>query len=558
MVVRWKGRLSRSSTIDMGVPQGSVAAPLLFILLLGDVGKGVRKDTVVTAYADDIALWRKARHRRPKKDSDQHKSELRLFQRHADLVMTQLTDLGFMLSAAKTVYMPVHGIGYNRGDYPDWNYIKVDGTPIYPAKAVRYLGVIFQRDGKWTSHINQVIINARRALNLVQVIFREPWGQRRETLISIVKGSVRSRLLFGSAAMHDLPPGVVYRLARVECQALRLGLGLPASVPHEQVYNEAGALPLWYQLKKDACKYLFTSAKVANSTDEELREDWLPASQTTHIQDLPGSVQDLDIPDLGSVKNLCIKAGLPPDARQLVTQCQVDLFHPWVLKPPTVVSEIPGLRYQDGPYLLLAHVREMIRTEYKEDFLVYTDGSVLEDGRTGAGIFLENTQESISVKLPPTSIFSAELIAIREAIKIVLALPHPPASITVLSDSRTSLKALQSCQCDSQPDTLQEVLHLTAEASNKAIQIRYQWVLSHVGLHSNEKADGAAKMGALAPEEDMISIQFTVSDALHKINRAIWETWKADFTATAIARGWPTTTCHGGKTPTFPSVPPIC
>ncbi|XP_076043862.1 uncharacterized protein LOC143026955 [Oratosquilla oratoria] len=170
----------------------------------------------------------------------------------------------------------------------------------------------------------------------------------------------------------------------------------------------------------------------------------------------------------------------------------------------------------------------MIRTEYKEDFLVYTDGSVLEDGRTGAGIFLENTQESISVKLLPTSIFSAELIAIREAIKIVLALPHPPACITVLSDSRASLKALQSCQCDSQPDTLQEILHLTAEASNKDIHIRYQWVPSHVGLHGNEKADGAAKKGALAPEEDTISIKFTVSDALHKINRAIWETWKAD------------------------------
>ncbi|XP_076036561.1 uncharacterized protein LOC143022300 [Oratosquilla oratoria] len=148
MVVRWKGHLSRSSTIDMGVPQSSVVAPLLFTLLLGDVGKGVRKDTVVTAYADDIALWRKAMHRRPKKDSDQHKSELRLFQRQVDLVMTQLTDLGFMLSAAKTVYMPVHGIGYNRGDYPGWNYIKVGGTPVYPAKAVRYLGVIFQRDGK--------------------------------------------------------------------------------------------------------------------------------------------------------------------------------------------------------------------------------------------------------------------------------------------------------------------------------------------------------------------------------------------------------------------------
>ncbi|XP_076055140.1 uncharacterized protein LOC143033533 [Oratosquilla oratoria] len=166
----------------------------------------------------------------------------------------------------------------------------------------------------------------------------------------------------------------------------------------------------------------------------------------------------------------------------------------------------------------------MIRTEYKEDFLFYTDGSVLEDGHAGAGIFLEKTQESIYLKLPPTSIFSAEFIAIREAIKVVLALTLPPTCMTVLSDSRAILKALQSCQCNSQPNTLQEILHLTAETSNKDIQIRYQWVPSHLGLHGNEKADGVAKKGALAPEEDMTSIKFAVSDALHKINRVIWET----------------------------------
>ncbi|XP_076049338.1 uncharacterized protein LOC143030016 [Oratosquilla oratoria] len=141
--VRRKGVLSRRTQVDMGVLQGSVVSPLLLTLLLADLGKGVRGDTVVTAYKDDIALWRKSRHRRPKKNSAQHKPELRRFQEQVDVVVAQLNSLGFTLSAKKIVYMPMHLAGYNSGIYPGWNLKNICGTPVEPAKSVRYLGVLF-------------------------------------------------------------------------------------------------------------------------------------------------------------------------------------------------------------------------------------------------------------------------------------------------------------------------------------------------------------------------------------------------------------------------------
>ncbi|XP_076058645.1 uncharacterized protein LOC143035665 [Oratosquilla oratoria] len=138
--VRRDGTLSAKAPIDMRPPQCSVVAPFPFTLLLADVGNGVRGDTVVTSYVDDIALWRKSRHRRPKKDSAQHRAELRSFECQVDLIVIQFTSLGFSLSAAKTTYMPVHQIGYNIGTYPDWNHIKVCGTTVKPARSVLYLG----------------------------------------------------------------------------------------------------------------------------------------------------------------------------------------------------------------------------------------------------------------------------------------------------------------------------------------------------------------------------------------------------------------------------------
>ncbi|XP_076029849.1 uncharacterized protein LOC143018375 [Oratosquilla oratoria] len=291
----------------MGVPQGSVVAPLLFTLLLAGLGEGVRHDTVVTAYAGDIALWMKSRYRRPKNNSANHRAEVGVFQEQVDVVVNHLMDLGLTLSGTKTVYMPVHSKDCNAGQYPDWNQITVCGTAVKPAASVRYPGVTFQWDGHWNEHLSQVCLSARRALNLVRVTRREKWDQRRETLIPIIQSFVRSRLLFGVPALHDLPLTAVQRMARVECQALRLGLGLAKSVPQAQVYNEAGLLPLWHCLKKDACTYLFSSAKVPNSTDEEMDESWNSASTLVPVHGLPVTVKDT-----------CKKAKIQPGQRRRI------------------------------------------------------------------------------------------------------------------------------------------------------------------------------------------------------------------------------------------------
>ncbi|XP_076038994.1 uncharacterized protein LOC143024111 [Oratosquilla oratoria] len=330
----------------MGVPQGSVVAPTLFVLMLADIGKGLRKDTTITTYADDIAVWRRSRHRRPKKDSAQHKVELRLFQSQVDSVVRHLESLGFLLSPNKTVSMHVHLPGYNRGHYPTWNVLSICGT------------------------------------KLPQAVRHESWGQRRETLIHLTQSLVRSRLLFGAQALHDLPMSAIRRMATVECQALRLGLGLPQSVPQEQVYCEAGILPFWHRLKRDTCRYLLSSARVPNSKDTELGEGWNPAPPTVSGHGL-----------VSSVSGLCSRAGIEPADRLRVPQAQIDPYPPWIMKPPEVRTNVPGVAKEDPPHQIATCTRELLAKEYADDFKIFTDGSVLSDGRTGAGLFFETTRE---------------------------------------------------------------------------------------------------------------------------------------------------------------------
>ncbi|XP_076063452.1 uncharacterized protein LOC143038314 [Oratosquilla oratoria] len=120
------------------------------------------------------------------------------------------------------------------------------------------------------------------------------------------------------------------------------------------------------------------------------------------------------------------------------------------------------------------------------------------------------TGEAFSVRVSPTTILTAELVAIREALGKILTLPRKPPRVTILSDS---------------------------QAAHLGVHLQYQWVSSHVGHHGNERAESTARHGALSPEEDMMPLQPSLSDAYCKIDQAAWYSWKSEYTTTAASRG---------------------
>ena len=233
------------------------------------MGKGLQKDTTVTAYADDLAIWRTTTFRRPSHLEDHHsqtashledhhiqtashledhhsqtashleattfrrpaiwrtttfrrpnkngprqKSALKIFQDEVNAIVRSLRDSGFVLSAQETVFMSVLLKGVSS---PDNLQIDVEGTPIKGSHSVRYLRVTFQCNGHWTKQADRAIANARKALSLLRAVRRESWGQERKTLVHLSLSLVRSRLLFGSQALFSLPPSQIQRLAAVEC-----------------------------------------------------------------------------------------------------------------------------------------------------------------------------------------------------------------------------------------------------------------------------------------------------------------------------------------------------
>ena len=86
--VRYKGVLSERKEINMGVPQGSVVAPILFTFMIADVGNNLGRGTSITTYADDISIW-KTSGCRWRKQSSQRKCKIivRAFQAEVNKII---------------------------------------------------------------------------------------------------------------------------------------------------------------------------------------------------------------------------------------------------------------------------------------------------------------------------------------------------------------------------------------------------------------------------------------------------------------------------------------
>ena len=103
---------SSNKTIDMGIPQRSVIAPILFNIIIHDLPKALSNNTHVAQYADDIAIWVNTTLRKhTNKRLVNHVQKL--YQSEINKLTTYMKDNGFELSQEKTCLML-----FNNGETP--------------------------------------------------------------------------------------------------------------------------------------------------------------------------------------------------------------------------------------------------------------------------------------------------------------------------------------------------------------------------------------------------------------------------------------------------------
>ena len=146
---------SSESSIEYGVPQGSILGPLLFIIYIDDLVKHL-KYCSVHLYADDTVIYYSHK--------DVHSIESVL---NSDLqnIFKWLCNSKLSLNCDKTVSMLFGSQSMlKKCDHVN---VKVNGKKIKPVHSMKYLGMVLDPCLKWDLHIDQMCIRISKLIRLL-------------------------------------------------------------------------------------------------------------------------------------------------------------------------------------------------------------------------------------------------------------------------------------------------------------------------------------------------------------------------------------------------------
>lgn len=142
----YRGQESECRRVDLGVPQGSVLGPILFILYINDV-----KDVVtlgnLNLFADDTVLFVIA---------DSIEAAYAVMRVELNKLTKWLKIKKLKLNVTKTKYMVI--TNKSRNGYLDT--LSIDGEVVEQVKLVKYLGVIVDEKLNFNEHIDYIIRKA--------------------------------------------------------------------------------------------------------------------------------------------------------------------------------------------------------------------------------------------------------------------------------------------------------------------------------------------------------------------------------------------------------------
>lgn len=170
--------ISALSPVISGVPQGTVTAPVLFLLMIADIAKGVSPSTRVSSFVDDTRV--KKGISTPDTDCSTLQEDLQAIYQWADKVELQFNSKKFECLR----YWP-------SGPAPEDLYLSPDGSPIEVKQHLRDLGVQLSSDCKFSVHIDNVVTAVSNMVGWVLRTFR---SRRKLVMMTCLSSLLQSRL----------------------------------------------------------------------------------------------------------------------------------------------------------------------------------------------------------------------------------------------------------------------------------------------------------------------------------------------------------------------------
>ena len=228
--------------------------------------------------------------------------------------------------------------------------------------------------------------------------------------------------------------------------------------------------------------------------------------------------------------------------------CEVHI--PYIDKQENCISRIPVWHLVKPNIFLSIHEKvkkssslpieqyncavECISSKWKHYLKIYTDGSKLEDGQTGAAFYVPIFKIGKNYRISPVSIMTAELVAIFQALEWVEEQLTTRLSllVVILTDSLSALHAIRNMK---RMSIIIEIREKLTHLANSGVEVNFEWIPSHCNLLGNEHVDGLAKKGALRQNID-VQVPRDKQDIINYMKHYYQEIWQIQWEGSSKGR----------------------
>ena len=202
MKVILEGASSRTTSVDSGVPQGTVLGPLLFLCHINDLPNAVTSK--VRLFADDCLLYREIN---TFADHTVLQNDLNNLQQWAD-------EWGMRFNASKCYILSLQA----KSNF----YYNLCNTILKSVPTNPYLGILLSEDMKWGAHIEKITKKANTTLGFLRRnLYRCPRTCKKNAYISLV----RSVLEYGAVLWDPYMKKDIDKIERIQRAAARFITG---------------------------------------------------------------------------------------------------------------------------------------------------------------------------------------------------------------------------------------------------------------------------------------------------------------------------------------------
>ena len=455
------GDFSTLRKILKGFPQGGILSPFLWNIVIEELIILINSINVnyLQAFADDlVALFR---------GIDICPTLSGLAQRCLDLISSWCTSVELNLSTSKTKVLV---FTWKR----KWSispHLTLYGSPLPLSSSVKYLGVTLDTKLNWSEHIQTQCKKAKSIQMMCQRAMGPSWGPSPNVTHWIYTAITRPIISYACiswfTAVERFKANALL-LNQVQLLACRCISGCFSSTPQLALEALLNIPPLPIFIHEAASRAFIRLSANNLWVHPQVSGRGRFISHSSAVSSFARSI-DLSVKSL----DLCFPSS------------NLDIPFRSSIEP---VQQASNYEWSPSPSCL--HV--------------FTDGSKLQQGDTGAGftIFIHGSQDpcfSKSISLNKyCTVFQAELAAISNACLHILESYKDPHIVNIFSDSQAAIRAISSDIISTR--SVLVCRRLMGKLTEAMTEVNIFWIPGHKGIEGNELADGLAKAGALMPE----------------------------------------------------------